>query len=229
MRRLNRLEAGAQRRDLTSKTSSGPTRAGFRQKSVLTNYQYENTVYYHCEVFTLCCVYISKCNKIHSFWESCDLNNSDQRHECFSFDRWLKKTANNLAPRFGQKNYQQSDRWSMTDFSSIFNSAQGVPEKFSIKITFLEEPPFIKSTSPGFTITSWIMKQIGSGWTFYRRICNVFSMIFFISEKWLISWNENFLFPIVVVNSQSNIVRGVPIGIPHSHISFTNSSSSLGL
>ena len=63
---------------------------------------------------------------------------------------------------------------------------------------------------------------------FYRRICNVFSMIFFISEKWLISWNENFLFPIVVVNSQSNIVRGVPIGIPHSHISFTNSSSSLG-
>ena len=37
MRRLNRLEAGAQRRDLTSKTSSGPTRAGFRQKSVLTN------------------------------------------------------------------------------------------------------------------------------------------------------------------------------------------------
>ena len=71
-------------------------------------------------------------------------------------------------------------------------------------------------------------KQIDSGWTFYRRICNVFSMIFFISEKWLISWNENFLFPIVVVNSQSNIVRGVPIGIPHSHISFTNSSSSLG-
>ena len=37
MRRLNRLEAGAQRRDLTSKTSSGQTKAGFRQKSVLTN------------------------------------------------------------------------------------------------------------------------------------------------------------------------------------------------
>ena len=128
-----------------------------------------------------------------------------------------------------KKNYQQSDRWSMTNFQVFFNSAfRGCLRSSPSKSPFLKSHP---SSSQHHQVLQSLheSKQIGSGWTFYRRICNVFSMIFFISEKWLISWNENFLFPIVVVNSQSNIVREVPIGIPHSHISFTNSSSSLGL
>ena len=117
----------------------------------------------------------------------------------------------------------------MTDFSSIFQFRQfrGCLRSSPSKSPSLKSHP--SSSQPHQVLQSLHeSKQIDSGWTFYRRICNVFSMIFFISEKWLISWNENFLFPIVVVNSQSNIVRGVPIGIPHSHISFTNSSSSLG-